>query len=144
MRAVLDPNVLVSAAISASGAPAQVVRRWLEGEFELVASPLLLEELSRVLAYPKIAERVAADDAAAMLELVAAEAEVAVDGSGPAPVNVEDPGDEYLVVLAVATGAALVSGDGHLTVLADRLPIYRPAEFLRLLDDPRESSSRRG
>lgn len=142
MRAVLDPNVLVSAAISASEAPAQVVRRWLEGEFELVASPLLLEELSRVLAYPKIAGRVAADDAAALLELVAAEAEVAADGGGPAAVTLEDPGDEYLVVIAVAAGAALVSGDKHLTALADRLPIYRPAEFLRLLDDSRESHLR--
>lgn len=142
MRAVLDPNVLVSAAISATGAPAQVVRRWLEGEFELVASPLLLEELSRVLAYPKIAERVSADDAAALFELVATEAEVAADGDGPAAVAVEDPGDEYLVVLAVTVGAALVSGDKHLTALADRLPIYRPAEFLQLLDDARDSRLR--
>lgn len=134
MRAILDPNVLVSAALSPAGAPAQVVRRWLAGEFELVASPLLLDELSRVLTYPKIAERVATNDRAALLELVSAEAEIAADPAGPPPLSVPDPGDEYLVLLALAEGAALVSGDKHLTALSERLPIFRPDAFLELLD----------
>ncbi len=56
MRAVLDPNVLVSALLSRSGAPAQIASRWLAGEHELVVSELLLAELDRALAYPKIQE----------------------------------------------------------------------------------------
>jgi len=55
VRAVLDPNVLVSALLSRSGAPAQIVARWLRGEFELVLSELLLAELGRALALdPKV------------------------------------------------------------------------------------------
>jgi hypothetical protein len=30
-----------------------------------------------------------------------------------------------------------VSGDRHLTVLADRLPVRTPADFLASLDEPR-------
>ena len=52
MRAVLDPNVLVSAAISGRGVPAEILRRWEDGEFELVVSAEILFELSEVLRRP--------------------------------------------------------------------------------------------
>ncbi|MCA1705276.1 MAG: PIN domain-containing protein, partial [Actinobacteria bacterium] len=52
MRAVLDPNVIISAVLSPGGAPARVMTAWLEGRYELVVSPLLLEELERALSYP--------------------------------------------------------------------------------------------
>ena len=53
MRAVLDPNVLVSAAISERGVPAEIIRRWESGEFELVVSAEILFELSEVLRRPR-------------------------------------------------------------------------------------------
>lgn len=134
MRVVLDPNVLVSAALSAKGSPAELIRRWLDGGFELVASEALLDELRRVLAYPKIAKRVPSEDAEAFLVLIRAEAMVAADPSAGPPVRIEDPHDEYLVSLAVAESAALVSGDKHLLDLAGELPIFLPAEFLRRLE----------
>lgn len=54
MRAVLDPNVLISAAISAAGAPREILLAWTRGSFELVVSPLLLDELRDVLARPRV------------------------------------------------------------------------------------------
>ena len=51
MRAVLDPNILIAALLSPGGAPAQIVSRWLGGEFELVVSEALLSALERALAY---------------------------------------------------------------------------------------------
>ena len=53
MRAVLDPNILVSAAISGRGVPAEIVRRWEGGEFELVVSAEILFELLEVLRRPR-------------------------------------------------------------------------------------------
>ena len=50
MRAVLDVNVLIAALLSPTGAPAQIVSRWLGGEFELIVSGNLLAELERALA----------------------------------------------------------------------------------------------
>ena len=48
-----------------------------------------------------------------------------------------DPNDDYLLALATAERAVLVSGDRQLTILAERLPVRNPAEFLALLDGPR-------
>jgi uncharacterized protein len=70
LRAVLDPNVLISALLSPTGAPAALLRRWLEGEFELVISEMLLAKLARAFAYPKLRSRFAADDANAFIDLL--------------------------------------------------------------------------
>lgn len=133
MRVVLDSNVIVSAALSPRGTPAELVRRWLAGEFELVISPKFMAELSRVLAYPKIAKLIPPADAEALLTLLEEEADAAIDPEGITPIEVEDPDDVYLLALAAAEGAALVSGDAHLIVLADRFPVFRPADFLARL-----------
>jgi uncharacterized protein len=53
VRAVFDPNVLVSATISARGAPRELLHRWAGGAFELVASAEVLFELQEVLTRPK-------------------------------------------------------------------------------------------
>lgn len=50
MRAVVDVNVLISALLTRQGNPAWVIQAWLGGAFELVVSPLLLDELERTLA----------------------------------------------------------------------------------------------
>ena len=63
MRAVLDVNVIVSGLLSPSGAPARVLAAWLEGGYDLVVSPLLLEELERGLAYAKLRKRVSEEEA---------------------------------------------------------------------------------
>jgi uncharacterized protein len=54
-RVVLDCNVFISALLSPSGSPAQVLDRWANGDFEVIVSPLLLAELERVLGRPKFA-----------------------------------------------------------------------------------------
>ena len=45
--------MLVSAAISPSGPPRQILAAWVQERFELIASPALLDELVDVLARPK-------------------------------------------------------------------------------------------
>lgn len=137
MRAVLDPNVLISAAISSAisstGAPAQVVRRWLDGEFEVVTSEMLFEELARALAYPKLRKRVRAADAAEYVALVRRESVVRPDPVNAPSVVSPDADDNYLIALAESTRSVLVSGDGHLLGLAEQLPVYSPASFLELI-----------
>jgi predicted nucleic acid-binding protein len=44
-----------------------------------------------------------------------------------------DPGDDYLLGLAEAARAVLVSGDRHLLKLADELPIQDARTFLEAL-----------
>jgi putative PIN family toxin of toxin-antitoxin system len=133
VRAVLDPNVLVSALLSRHGAPARIVERWLAGEFELVASEALLTELERTLAYPRLRSRVPAEEAAGFIALLRNAALSAADPENP-PQRSPDPGDDDLLALAEAEQAVLVSGDGHLLGLASRFPIESPRGFLEVLE----------
>lgn len=134
MRAVLDANVLISAILSRRGAPAQLLLAWQAGAFDLVVSPLLLAEVRRALAYPKLIRHVPPTDADAFVAWLGRSAELAADPDGPPPVRCEDPGDEYLIALAAAERAVLVSGDVHLTSLAPAIPVRSPAAFLASLE----------
>jgi uncharacterized protein len=134
VRAVLDANVLISAVLSPRGTPARLLLTWQAGAFELVVSPLLLAELRRALAYPKLAKLVPPADADAFAAWLGRAAQLAADPPGPSPVRSEDPADDYLIALAAASRAVLVSGDRHLTVLADRIPVRTPAELLAELE----------
>jgi len=130
VRAVLDPNVVISALLSPLGAPARTIRAWIHGEFELVVSPLLLEELDRALAYPKLRKRIGRDDAVRVTAWLASMATVAADPDDPPIVRSPDPGDDYLIALAASERALLVSGDAHLLGLEGRIPVMSPARFL--------------
>jgi putative PIN family toxin of toxin-antitoxin system len=133
LRAVLDPNVLVSALLSPAGAPARALLAWVEGRYELVVSPRLLAELTRVLAYPKLSSRVEPHDAEQLVDWLARQAILAEDPADP-PSRAADADDDYLLALAAGEDALLVSGDKHLLVLADEFPILSPAHFLRTVE----------
>ena len=133
MRAVLDPNVLISALLAPAGAPAHLIVRWLAGDFELIVSERLLAELSRALPYPKLRSRITADEGRAFVQLLSSTGAVAPDPPS-APRRSRDRGDDYLPALAAASSAVLVSGDNDLLVLAPDLPIYSPSEFIKRLD----------
>jgi len=136
VRAVLDPDVIVSALISPQGAPAKILREWLDGGYDLVVSPLLLAELERVLGYPKLRERVSKAEARELIELLRRGADMRADPSHVPPVRSADPGDDYLIVLASASQAVLVSGDRHLLSLSPDLPVYASARFLQVIPGP--------
>lgn len=133
VRVVLDVNVLISAMLSRHGPPARLLIGWLEGAFELVISPHLMDELRRALAYPKLRQRIPESDAAEYLEILARGGSLVLDPVEPAPFASSDPEDDYLIALAAATGALLVTGDGHLLELADRAPIHTPTELVDML-----------
>ncbi len=139
MRAVLDPNVIISALLSPDGSPARALREWRHGGSDLVLSPLLLAELERALAYPKLRRRIPPEEAGAVVGWLARSATVAPDPDGPPPLRSPDPGDDYLIALAAAQSALLVSGDEHLLGLGGRLPVHSPAEFLDLLRERDET-----
>jgi putative PIN family toxin of toxin-antitoxin system len=129
LRAVLDPNVLIAGLLSVDGAPSLLLERWLAGAFELVASEKLLNELERVLDYPKLRRRIDAGDAAAFMSLLRDTAHLVSDPSEGTHRSA-DRDDDYLLALAEAASAILVSGDRHLLDLAGDLPIRTARAFL--------------
>ena len=111
------------------------MRAWMDGVYDVVVSPLLLAELERALAYRKIRKRISESEAQALIAILRHEAQIHDDPSEPPEVHSPDPGDDYLIALAVAARALLVSGDGHLLELGDAIPVYSPAAFLTLLNE---------
>jgi putative PIN family toxin of toxin-antitoxin system len=135
LRAVLDPNVVISGLLSPTGNGARLLQAWQQGEFELIASPALLEELQRALAYPKRRRHISEQEAARAIRWLAESATSASDPTAPPPVRSNDPGDDYLIALAASQQAILVSGDKHLLDLAERIPVFEPARFLKHLPE---------
>ncbi len=132
-RAVLDPNVYISALFSGEGSPAALLRAWLQGDFELVISNMVMSELERVLSYPTILARITRQEGLEFIDLMKRRAITAADLPGPPPVTSPDPDDDYLISLASSERCVLITGDGHILGLTDQIPVYTPAGFLKLL-----------
>ena len=141
-KVVLDTNVFVSALLTRKSPPAQILDAWKRGLFTLVVSPVLVEEILRVLRYPKIRNKyqITEEDVEALLSLLKQEAfwvqgSAAVEGAIP-----EDPDDEHILATALEGEAdVIVSGDEHLLQLHHfrHVPIMSPREFLAYLKDLR-------
>lgn len=131
MRAVLDTNVLVSAALNPNGAPGRVEAEAFRLRFTLVASERLPTELRNVLSHPRITARLPSSGTAAFLEAIEGVALLVVDPD-EAPAVTRHPDDDHLVALALAAGAdRIVSGDDDL-LGAEGLPVAvaTPRAFL--------------
>jgi putative PIN family toxin of toxin-antitoxin system len=129
VRAVVDVNVLISGVLSAKGSSAEILRANRDGQFELVVSELLLAELKRTLAYPKLRKRIAPEQAAAFANWIHDHGSLAEDPASPPPLGSRDPDDDYLLALAIDRRAYLVTGGQDLLVPSDDLPILTPAQF---------------
>lgn len=141
MRAVLDPNVIISAALSPHGAPGRLFRHWLEGGYDLIVSTSLLDELSRALAYPKLRDRIPHTEAGSLLELLTREGVMTAGRERSLEVSSPDPDDNYLISLAAESRSILVSGDKDLLELAGQIPVYSPAGFLALVEEGTTATS---
>jgi len=110
-RAVVDSSVLVSALIAPRDTPpSQVLRAWARERFELVVSPQLIAEVAGVLARPKFDRYVTPEEVADFLDMLRSDAVVHPDLAVIERAT-RDPHDDYLVALAKAAGAVLVSSD---------------------------------
>jgi len=133
IRAVLDTNVILSALLFA-GPTGTLVKAWQTGRFQILLSRAILEELLRVLAYPKF--HLTEEEIRGLLEEeLIPFAETVIVRRQPA-VRLRDPHD--LAVLACAlTGRAryLVTGDADLLSVERirQIDVIRPADFMTRL-----------
>jgi uncharacterized protein len=104
----------------------------LAGRFEMITSPALLDELGRVLSYPKL--QAVIGDADELIELLALGA-VVINPTETVTVS-RDPDDDRLIEAALAANAdVIVTGDQDLLTLGsvDQIKILSPREFLETL-----------
>lgn len=143
LRAVLDANVYVSAAIRPEGPPGQVVERFLrETPFELVLSPAIIDEILETLADPKVRRYIRAGiDAPIWFEAIIVLADLVAGAYEVHGVSRDPDDDKYLAAAGEGGAAFVVTGDPDLLDVAehDGVRIVSPRQFLDVLDN--ESSS---
>lgn len=128
VRVVLDSNVVVSALLFERGQVAWLRAAWAEGRCRPLVSVATVEELVRVLAYPKF--RLTAEDRDELLGDYLPFAETVVVPEVPDLPRCADPDDQKFLALAYAGRASvLIAGDQALLALVGKCPfeIIRPA-----------------
>ena len=134
-HAVLDPNVLIAAALAPDGPPAECLRAHADGRFELIVSETLLAELTDVLAREKFRRYLSLEQAERLVAALRRDAILCAEPGPEPPIRSPDPNDDYLLSLAHTEHAqVLVTGDAHLLgLLSPPLRIVTPRDFLALL-----------
>ena len=140
LRVVLDTNIVLSALLFRSASANHMRQTWQKGALQPLVSTDTVQELLRVLAYPKF--RLSADDQEELLaDYLPYTASVRVPNPPPAVPDCRDLHDLPFLELAAAGRAhVLVTGDRDLLALAGmtKFAIVTPAEFLlKMKDNPR-------
>ena len=137
MKIVLDANVYVSALLTKTGSPKQILDFWEQGRFELFVSAEILAELDRVLRYSHIRKIHKQDDTDIdrFIELLAREATVVAPVTQLA-VATDESDNRYLECAVQANASYLVTGDKkHLLPIGHYrgIDIVPPALFVAIL-----------
>jgi uncharacterized protein len=138
MRVVLDANQYISAVLKPLSKTAQAVLAALKKRVVLLASEPILEEIERVLSYPRLKKvhQFTAQEIAQYIQDIR-EAATLTPGKLKIEAVKTDPADDKYLVCAVEGGAdCIVSGDHHLRDLDGfrGIRIVDPAAFLRMLE----------
>ncbi len=110
MRVILDTNILLSALIDPHGLPAQLVDAWRTARFELVTSRDQLLELGEVARRPALRKYIVPARVGRFINDLRELA--GIMSRLPRVDRSRDPGDNFLLAMAEASGADfLVTGD---------------------------------
>ena len=141
LRAVLDANVMASAFIRPHGPSGRILRGFLDRRrFDLILSTPILDELRRVLFYPRLRKELMSTDQEIEVRVAALGmlADLA-DGDLDLRAVKDDPDDDkYLMAALIGRAGFVVSGDHHLLDLGEYqgVTILTPRRFLALLAEP--------
>ena len=130
-KAVLDTNIVASALLF-GGEPARLTALSQNGQIEWLASAAIIQEYTRVLAYPKFSLTEAEIRELLNEDILPFITAVRV-GKVPAVIR-QDPSDDHFLACALAGKAdVVVSGDHHLLDLGayHGIPIVNAKTFLK-------------
>lgn len=137
MRIVCDTNVLVSGILWPSGLPGILVDRIHHNEVHLVTSPRIWNELTRVIAEPRLHRYIAARGGERLIQTqmdwLKMLAEHVTDVPPEKAWLPQDPDDDWVIQCAVTAGAErLVTGDRALLGLevVEGIPVVSVRAFL--------------
>ena len=134
MLVILDTNVLLSGLSAGRSPPVEILDAWREGRFGLATSTEQIEEFRRAARYPQLASYLPRGSIGRVVNELRS-AEVVLERlrrAGDAP----DPGDDFLLAMAIAAGADfLVTGDKPLLAVkrVGHARIVTPRSFAAML-----------
>ena len=137
LRAVLDANVFVSAAIRPDGPPGRIIEQFLRTDaFTLILSDAIVDEVLRAFAYPKVRRclRRGLDPALWMEDLVLL-ADVVLETTQVPGVSKDPDDDKYLAAAIAGRASLVVTGDPHLLTVGEYegVRVVTPRTFLDVL-----------
>ena len=132
MIAVLDTNVVASGAFF-GGVPQHIMTAWHHGHFEIIVTPMIVEEYRRVLI--ELGLRFDVQVGHRMSESLMANSTLMPDRS-ESPSLCRDPDDDKFLACAADAKAVLVSGDKDLLTANGVLgvAVLTPRAFLSRLE----------
>jgi putative PIN family toxin of toxin-antitoxin system len=135
IKACLDTNIFVSGFISPSGLPSEIIDAWRNREFILLTSNEIINEVSKVLNYPKIKKAYSLSDTEIEKYLTAI-SKYSQRMPGELKINVitEDPSDNMFIACAFEGKADfIISGDNHLLSVEtyEGIRIITASEFVK-------------
>lgn len=133
---MVDTNVLMSA-IFFGRAPGRILAQWRAGDLDLLASPEIVGEYTRVA--ERLAQRYPEIDAESPVILIVKNVGMVPDISLGEPVC-DDPDDDKFLACALAGGVStIISGDKQLLAVSGYrgVEVLTPRRFIdRYLQDP--------
>ena len=142
LKIVLDANVFASALINPHGKPAEILDCVSENRVRLLASSSIIEELERVLSYPKLVDRhrlpkrEIEEFIYGLLSIIA----LVEEGDTIAVIKEAPSDNKYLSCALKGRADFIVSGDEHLLNLGSYkgIQITIPAQFLEMIEEEGE------
>ena len=134
-RVVLDTNILASGAISATGTVSNILDVWRSGQFKVIVSMPILDELERTFQKPYFRRYVTDKQCSSFMLLLrkrATVSKITVSVHGVAT----HPEDDLIIATVVSAKAdCLVTGDTKLARLGryKAVTILSPRRFLEIL-----------
>jgi putative PIN family toxin of toxin-antitoxin system len=134
VNVVLDTNVLISG-IFFGGLPRAILDAWAENRFQLLVSPLILDEYVRTC--ERLSESHPGLESQPILASIIGHGRLVPDIDSSLSITA-DPDDDKFMLCARDQGAVIVSGDQHLldTTGWEGVRVMTPQSFLEFLGSP--------
>lgn len=139
-RTVLDTNVYASALMKPASIPGKALKKIIEDLlYEIVISEAILDEVQRVLFYPKVRKYIHGSDEELMhwIQAIGLVAHVVTSKNQDEVIIHEDPDDDKFILAALEGKAKMIiSGDAHLLKLKkyQGIKIITPQEFISAVE----------
>lgn len=138
IRAVIDANLFVSAILTTKGKPARILNLVREEKVKLITSLPILEEVRRVLLYPRIKKlhQFSPKEVDEQLKRITYLAHFTTGKTEIKAIEVDPTDNKYLECAVEGDAEFIISGDHHLRDMKvfEGIRIVSPAEFIELIE----------